>query len=310
MTASPSPERQPVTSIHIPVLVREVLQCLHLQPDSIVVDATFGGGGHAAHILNALGPDGRLIGLDRDPIAIQKGQQKFHDPRCQLYCASYIELTLVLQSAGVSACDAVLADLGLSSDQLADIERGFGIQAGGTLDLRFNSNQGVSAADLIANASEAELTTIFQDFGEERHAALIARRIVERRRSQAISTTEALSRLIIEAVPGPQRDIHPATRVIQALRIAVNRELEAVETLLAKVLPRCLKPGGRAVVISFHSLEDRIVKQAFRNQNVWTDVTKKPIHASPKEVRLNPRSRSAKLRAATCKSSPGQGGSS
>ncbi len=310
MTASPSPERQPATSAHVPVLVREVLQCLQLRPDSIVVDATFGGGGHAAHILKALGPNGRLIGIDRDPLAIQKGTERIDDARCQLLCHSYVELPTALQAAGLTACDAILADLGLSSDQLADAERGFGIQAGGPLDLRFNPQQGDSAADLIARASEAELTTIFQDFGEDRHATLIARKIVERRSSDPIVTTEQLSRLITEVASSSQKGIHPATRVIQALRIAVNRELDAVQTLMVDILPRCLKPGGRAAIISFHSLEDRIVKQAFRDREVWDDATKKPITASPKEVRLNPRSRSAKLRAATLKTSQGHGGSS
>ncbi len=310
MTASPSPERQPATSAHVPVLVREVLQCLQLRPDSIVVDATFGGGGHAAHILKALGPNGRLIGIDRDPLAIQKGTERIDDARCRLLCHSYVELPTALQAAGLTACDAILADLGLSSDQLADAERGFGIQAGGPLDLRFNPHQGDSAAELIARASEAELTTIFQDFGEERHAALIARKIVERRSSNPIATTDQLSRLITEVASSSQKGIHPATRVIQALRIAVNRELDAVQTLMVDILPRCLKPGGRAAIISFHSLEDRIVKQAFRDREVWDDATKKPITASPKEVRLNPRSRSAKLRAATLKTSQGHGGSS
>lgn len=310
MMASPSPERQPATSAHVPVLVREVLQCLQLRPDSIVVDATFGGGGHAAHILKALGPNGRLIGIDRDPLAIQKGTERINDSRCQLSCRSYVELPTALEAAGLTACDAILADLGLSSDQLADAERGFGIQAGGPLDLRFNPHQGESAAELIARASEAELTSIFQDFGEERHAALIARRIVERRSSNPMATTEQLSRLITEVAPSSQKGIHPATRVIQALRIAVNRELDAVQILMADILPSCLKPGGRAAIIAFHSLEDRIVKQAFRNREVWDDATKKPITASPKEVRLNPRSRSAKLRAATLKTSQGHGGSS
>ncbi len=309
MTASPSPERDSAPSIHVPVLVREVLQCLNLRPDAIVVDATFGGGGHASHILQALGPDGLLIGLDRDPLVIQKGTERFTDPRCRLFHRSYIELPAALNDAGVKLCDAVLVDLGLSSDQLADASRGFGIQTGGPLDLRFNPQQGESAADLLQRATEAELTQIVRDFGEEPKAALIARRIVETRSSSPITSTGDLVRLIGQ-VSLASRGIHPATLVIQALRIAVNHELDAVQTLLTDVLPACLKPGGRAAIIAFHSLEDRIVKQTFRNRDVWDEVTKKPITASPKEVRLNPRSRSAKLRSAALKSSIGHGGSS
>jgi 16S rRNA (cytosine1402-N4)-methyltransferase len=300
MTATPFPKRDPVPSVHVPVLVREVLQCLDLRPDSIVVDATFGGGGHASHLLQALGPNGMLIGLDRDPSAIQSASERFTDPRVNLFCRSYVELPAALQEAGVTRCDAVLVDLGLSSDQLADASRGFGIQTGGPLDLRFNAQQGESAADLLAKASEAELTQIFREYGEEPKAALIARKIVETRAAMPINTTDDLARLISQVTP-PGRGIHPATLVIQALRIAVNRELDAVQTLVSDVLPAGLKPGGRVAIISFHSLEDRIVKQAFRNRDVWDEITKKPITASPKEVRLNPRSRSAKLRSAALK---------
>lgn len=309
MTASPSPDRDSAPSIHVPVLVREVLQCLDLRPDSIIIDATFGGGGHASHILKSLGPNGLLIGLDLDPLAIQRGLERFADPRCRLLNRSYIELPAALHEVGLTHCDAVLVDLGLSSDQLADASRGFGIQTGGPLDLRFNPSQGESAADLLQRASEAELTRIFRDFGEEPKAHLIARKIVETRAASPINTTDDLARLIGQVSPA-SRGIHPATLVIQALRIAVNHELDAVQALVSEVLPACLKPGGRAVIISFHSLEDRIVKQAFRNRDVWDEVTKKPITASPKEVRLNPRSRSAKLRSAALKSSNGHGGSS
>lgn len=309
MTASPSSERDPAPSVHVPVLVREVLQCLNLRPDSIVVDATFGGGGHAAHLLKSLGPDGVLIGLDRDPVAIQKARERFADPRCRLVPRSYVELPDVLREAGVGRCDAVLVDLGLSSDQLADASRGFGIQTGGPLDLRFNPQSGESAAELLNRSSATELTAIFREFGEEPHAAAIARAIVERRQSAPIDTTDKLAQLISGATTA-KRGIHPATQVIQALRIAVNRELDAVTRLVNDVLPSCLKPGGRAAIISFHSLEDRIVKEAFRNGDAWDEVTRKPIVAGPKEVRLNPRSRSAKLRSAALKSTHGQGGSS
>jgi 16S rRNA (cytosine1402-N4)-methyltransferase len=219
-------------------------------------------------------------------------------------------LPAALQEVGVNQCSAVLVDLGLSSDQLADATRGFGIQAGGPLDLRFNPTQGASAADLLARASEAELTSIFQEFGEEPRAAQFARRIVEQRRSRPIITSEDLAGLIASVTSSKPGGTHPATQVFQALRIAVNRELDAVQSLMMDVLPACLAPGGRAAIISFHSLEDRIVKTAFRQRDVWEEITKKPITASPKEVRLNPRSRSAKLRAAALKSQKDQGGES
>jgi 16S rRNA (cytosine1402-N4)-methyltransferase len=204
----------------------------------------------------------------------------------------------VLDQLSISSVDGVLADLGVCSDQLDDAERGFSFQQNGPLDMRLNPAEGEPAARLLKRLNERELADLFWKYGEERFSRRIARRIVETRRQTPLETTEQLAELIRRCVPRPRgRQIDPATRVFQALRIAVNDELGALERFLA-VLPSCLKPEGRAVIISFHSLEDRRVKQAFRDRKVYTVLTKKPIQASEDELRLNPRARSAKLRAA------------
>jgi len=307
-------------TLHRPVLLTELLDALVVRPDGTYVDANLGGGGHAEAVLEASSPRGLLLGIDADGGAIDMSRARlarFGD-RLSTFHGSSTHLARAISEAGFNEVDGVYFDLGLSSDQLVDRERGFGIRAGGLLDLRFDTRTGESAAELIAQASAAELEQIFRDYGEEPHAAKIARSIVATRSSAPITTAEELAALVDQSVPkryGPPSRIHPATRVFQALRIAVNDELTALSTALAAAIA-ALRVGGRVVVLTYHSLEDRIVKQAFAaaartcicpprvpvctcaNQATLRLVTKHPITASEAEVAANPRSRSAKLRAA------------
>lgn len=305
MSDSTRESGDPVSAVHAPVLLREVVKFLDLAPGQIVVDGTVGAGGHSRAILEKLGPSGQLIGLDRDPMMLRLAEQKLADPRAVLRHTSYLGIRQILDELGIPAVDRVLLDLGLSSDQLADRERGFGIRAGGPLDLRFDTAGSPRAAwQVLEELGENELEEIFRTWGEERFSRQIAAAIVARRNSRPIRTAEDLVETVAATVPGGfQRTakIHPATRIFQALRIYVNDELSHVSNALAAEIPRALKPGGRAVVITFHSLEDRIVKEAFRNKDVWENLTSKPVEASVAEARLNPRSRTAKLRAAVRK---------
>jgi len=279
-------------------LPAEVLASLAPEPGQIVVDATVGGGGHARLIAPHLGPNGRLIGLDQDPAMLNLARAGLAQMPITLMQSNFDQVRDVLDQLSISAVDGVLADLGVCSDQLDDAERGFSFQQNGPLDMRLNPAEGEPAASLLKRLSERDLADLFWKYGEERFSRRIARRIVETRRRTPLETTEELAELVRRSVPRPRgRQIDPATRVFQALRIAVNDELGALDRFLA-VLPSCLKSGGRAVIISFHSLEDRRVKQAFRDRKVYTVLTKKPIQASEDELRLNPRARSAKLRAA------------
>ncbi len=295
----------PGASVHRPVLVREVLQLLDLSPGLVVVDGTVGGGGHSKLILEQLGPDGKLIGLDRDPVMLARASRVLADSRATLRHASYAELPPILDSLGINRVDRVSLDLGLSSDQLADSSRGFGIQSGlpsgGALDMRFDPSEGPTASDLLSTLGEPELADLLERFGEERASRAIARAIVARRSQLAQWTVADLVAAVAQALPrGPKRrhEIHPATRVFQALRIAVNHELEHLQRFLSGALPDRVEPGGRAVILSFHSLEDRFVKEAFRDQALWQNLTPKPVTARSAEQRMNPRSRTAKLRAA------------
>ena len=307
-------------TLHRPVLLTELLGALAVRPNGTYVDANLGGGGHAEAVLEASGPRGLLLGVDADGGAIAMSRMRldrFGD-RLSTFHGSSTHLARAITDAGFSEVDGVYFDLGLSSDQLVDRERGFGIRAGGLLDLRFDTRTGESAAELIAQASAAELEQIFRDYGEEPHAAKIARAIVATRVSAPITTAEELAELVEQSVPkryGPPSRIHPATRVFQALRIAVNDELTALSTALAAAIA-ALRVGGRVVVLTYHSLEDRIVKQAFAaaardcicpprvpvctcaNKAMLRLINKHPITASEEEIAANPRSRSAKLRAA------------
>jgi 16S rRNA (cytosine1402-N4)-methyltransferase len=287
--------------LHVPVLLREVLQNLQLEGGQIVVDGTVGAAGHSREILTRIGPAGTLIGLDRDAMMLDIAARQLSAFRCHLAQASYAQLPQVLAGLEIAAVDRILLDLGLSSDQLADPSRGFSFASVGPLDLRFDTSQGEPAADLVARLDERELCELLERFGEERDSRRIARNIVRQRATRPIRTGLDLA----EAVSGSQGQSrrfsgsrHPATQVFQALRIAVNHELEQLETTLGGVLHECLKPGGIAAIISFHSLEDRLVKQAFRDSKLWQPLSPKPITASPAEQRFNPRSRTARLRVA------------
>ena len=306
---------------HLPVLLDEVVTMLAPAPGSLQIDATLGGGGHAGRILEASTPDGRLLGLDADPAAIARVGARLgprFGARLVLRQANFRELAEVAPSAGFGAVDGLLFDLGLSSFQLADRERGFGIRTGGPLDMRFDVTRGVPAAELLATLDTLELTALFRRYGEEPQAARIARAIVAVRANAPITTAEELAELIVRVAPGGppgRRRIHPATRIFQALRIAVNAELDALDDALAAAVD-LLRPGGRLVVLSYHSLEDRIVKRFFQAERRGCVcppslpvcvcgraprlrlVTRPSLTASPAEVAANPRARSARLRAA------------
>jgi 16S rRNA (cytosine1402-N4)-methyltransferase len=292
---------RPVRPVHIPVLLRETLAALDLRPGLTVVDGTVGAGGHSRRILDALRPGGRLIGLDRDPMMLRHAAAHLGDADdVFLKHSSYADLGTILDELAIDTIDRALLDLGLSSDQLADRERGFGFKTGGPLDLRFDVSRGRPASELLRTADADELARIFREYGEEHHSERIAQAIVAGRSQHPITTADELGEFVVRGV-GPARGreaTHPATRVFQALRIAVNEELAHLERFLREVAPARIASGGRLVVISFHSLEDRIVKDAFRETSRWETLTKKPVTASPSEERLNPRARSAKLRVA------------
>lgn len=299
--SKPARDSARTSAVHQPVLLREVIQSLDLQPGLVVVDGTVGAGGHSRKILDRIGETGTLIGLDRDPMMLKHAETRLNQANCHLHHASYVEIPRILEEHHLAEVDRVLLDLGLSSDQLADESRGFGFDAEGPLDLRFDTSQDLPAWEWIAKHSEAEITHVLETFGEERFSKQIAHELVNRRNARPVRSAADLMEAVDIAVPDSAKRSarkHPATRVFQALRIAVNRELEQVETALNQTLPRVLKPGGRAVVITFHSLEDRIVKDAFRDQSRWQNLTPHPLLATPTEQRINPRSRPAKLRAA------------
>jgi 16S rRNA (cytosine1402-N4)-methyltransferase len=302
---------------HLPVMVDEVVETLAPKAGSLQIDATLGGAGHAERILEASNPDGRLLGLDADAAAIDRSAHRlarFGD-RVVLRQVNFRELKDVAPAAGFGQVDGLLLDLGLSSFQLGDVERGFGFRTGGRLDMRFDTSRGRAAADLLATMDARELAALFRRYGEEPFAGRIARVIVEARATAPVETAEQLAALVVRAVPTLHgRRIHPATRVFQALRIAVNDELGALEAGLAASL-LLLRPAGRLVVLSYHSLEDRIVKRFIaaeqkgcvcppevpvcvcgRRPNLRS--LGKSRTPGPDEIQANPRSRSARLRGA------------
>lgn len=286
--------------VHVSVLLDEVVRWLDPRPGSVIVDGTVGAGGHAAALAARVIPGGRVIGLDRDPAMLELAAQATAGLPVTLVHAPYSRLGEVLEQEGVDAVDGLVLDLGLSSDQLAWTDRGFSFQHDGPLDMRFDTSRGPTAADLIRTTREADLADLIYQYGEERLSRRIARRIVEERSKSPITTTAQLAAIVRRCYPPPKgrkATIDPATRVFQALRIAVNGELDHLDRVLAG-LAGWLKPGGRAAIISFHSLEDRKVKWAFRNDPNLTVLTKKPVEASPEEMQRNARARSAKLRVA------------
>lgn len=302
---------------HVPVMVAEVLELLAVRPDGTYMDCTLGGGGHARAVLDALGPTGRLVGLDRDEEALAAAASLAADRRVSLVAGCFERLDEILRELGITAVDGVLFDLGVSSHQLDEPGRGFSYQADGPLDMRMDRGAELTAAGLLATASEEELARILWAYGEERYARRIAAALVKARSRDPLTTTGQLVAVIRGALPPGvgRRGPHPARRTFQALRIAVNDELGRLKKGLAAAV-EVLAPGGRLVVIAYHSLEDRLVKQYFvllsrsclcppgvpvcrcGHRPSLRLVTKKPVTPRPGEVEANPRARSARARAA------------
>ncbi|MEM1062474.1 MAG: 16S rRNA (cytosine(1402)-N(4))-methyltransferase RsmH [Planctomycetota bacterium] len=287
-------------SVHKPVLLREVLHAVAPGPGDTVVDGTVGAAGHAAEIARRLGPDGKLFGFDRDPMMLGFAETRLADAGdadFELYHRPYDEIAEALPDAAIGRIDAALLDLGYSSDQISDDSRGFRFDSEGPFDLRFDTSAAKPAATLLDEVDVATLTAWLEKYGEIPAARRLAERIFTAR---PITSARHFAETVAAAsshTASPGR--HPATQAFQALRIAVNDELGRLERFLSDVAPQILRPGGRLAVISFHSLEDRIVKSAFRDSGVWTITSPKPITGRPAEVRANPRARSAKLRVAT-----------
>ncbi len=282
---------------HIPVLERAALAYLAIRPQGTYVDATFGAGGHSRAILERLA-GGRLIAIDNDPEAAQRASE-IGDPALEFVHANFRRLGEILAQRGIAHVDGVLFDLGVSSMQFDDPRRGFSFSKTAPLDMRMNQYAGRSAYDVLMTAGEGELAEIFHAFGEERAARRVARAIVARRRAGSLpSTTTDFARFVAGVVqrPGRRERLHPATRIFQALRIAVNDEVDALTEGLSAAVDS-LREGGRVVAISFHSLEDRVVKRMLRSDERIDELTKKPVRPDPEEIEHNPRARSAKLRA-------------
>jgi 16S rRNA (cytosine1402-N4)-methyltransferase len=289
----------PGASIHTPVLAAEVVAAFGIRAGMRVVDGTLGGGGHTRLFADLVGPDGLVIGIDRDPIAIERGARELAGMPVRFAQANFRDIPEVLDALAIDRVDRVLLDVGLSSDQLADQDRGFSFDSAGPLDLRFDPTEGEPAWRLINRMRPETLADIIFEFGEERFSRRIARRIAAARGKEPIRSARDFARIIAAAIPRqyPPPRIHPATRTFQALRIAVNEELKSLRIALERI-PGRLSVGGRLAVISFHSLEDRLVKEAFRNRQVWEPLTRGPVEAAADELARNPRSRSAKLRVA------------
>jgi len=305
--------------MHLAVLTGEILEMLQIKKHGIYLDGTLGDGSHAEQILSRMDPEGILVAFEQDKDSISFAQKRLQPFKSQtkIFHDNFKNARKVLIKEKIGLLNGILLDLGFSSRQLENPERGFSFASDAFLDMRMDQRTKTTAFDLINNSSENELITIFKEFGEERWAKRIARAIISTRKIQPIRTTGELSKLILSAVPAKSKKykIHPATRVFQALRIAVNNELEALSTILDDGI-ECLKPSGRFCVISFHSLEDRLVKTRFRQlekgcicppdipqcvcgrKGVLKVITKKPIVPTEDEVKKNPRARSAKLRVA------------
>ncbi len=300
-----------MSDYHTPVMLQEVLSYLQIKPGHRYIDCNLGGGGHTEGILQA---DGKVLGIDLDPDAILEVAKKHglaitHSSNCLaaksenliLYQGNFSDLSQITQTSHISRVSGILFDLGVSTHQLESAERGFSFNTEAPLDMRMNPTQGLNAKDLINGLYEKEIADLFWKYGEERFARPIARKIVETRKQKPIITTNQLAQIILSVRPRSRSDrTHPATRVFQALRIAVNDELSSLEKALPQALS-LLQPGGRMVIISFHSLEDRIVKNFFLNEqkkNSLKIITQKPVEPSEEEITTNPRSRSGKLRVA------------
>jgi len=285
-------------------MLQEVLEYLDPKPGEVIVDATLGTAGHSEVILEKIGSSGTLIAVDRDPESLEAARQRLGDRAGKVHFVrgNFSELDQLLKELNIDKVDGVLFDLGISSFQLENPERGFSFQAEGPLDMRLDRESYISAYDLVNNLNEDEISNMLWTFGEERWHNRIARRLVEERKEHPIATTAQLSDIVIKAIPARFRHgrMHAATRTFQAVRIAVNRELEVLETALRKAI-NLLSPGGRICVIAFHSLEDRIVKLNFRaaaQEGSLSILTPKPLVPAAEEAKRNPSSRSSKFRAA------------
>ncbi|MFA4993285.1 MAG: 16S rRNA (cytosine(1402)-N(4))-methyltransferase RsmH [Candidatus Omnitrophota bacterium] len=292
--------------LHIPVMLSEVIDYLDLKPGQIIVDATLGTGGHSLEILKRITPGGRLIGIDRDEDSLAVCRQRLSEfsGSCEFVHANFVDLDQVLGNLGIDKIDGIVFDLGISTYQLKDAERGFSFQQEGPLDMRLDKSSYISAYDLVNNLNESEISHMLWSFGQERWHNRIAHLLVEERRNQPISTTSQLADLVMRAIPYRYRRsyyrIHPATRTFQAVRIAVNRELEILESAIKKAVA-ILKKKAKICVISFHSLEDRVIKHTFRAlkaEGLIDIITAKPLTPAEAEVAANPSSRSSKFRVA------------
>ncbi|MBM3246282.1 MAG: 16S rRNA (cytosine(1402)-N(4))-methyltransferase RsmH [Candidatus Omnitrophica bacterium] len=292
--------------LHTPVMVTEIIDYLNLSPGKTIVDATVGTGGHSRQIIEKIMPGGRLIGIDRDQesLAVAKEELRQYGDACQFIYGNFCDIDSILAGLKIKKIDGIVFDLGISSFQLGDPNRGFSFQREGPLDMRLDRNSYISAYDLVNNLNEEEISALLWNFGQERWHNRIAHLLVEERQSQPIATTAQLANIVVRAVPQRYRyryyHIHPATRTFLGIRIAVNRELETLEKAINKAV-ECLNRQARICVLSFHSLEDRIVKLNFRRmaQEQKTElITPKPLAPNFAEVKTNPLSRSAKLRVA------------
>jgi 16S rRNA (cytosine1402-N4)-methyltransferase len=290
--------------IHLPVMCKEILEQLDLRPGKIIVDATVGMGGHSIEILKRITPGGMLIGIDKDEESLELCRETLSEFKgsFELRHGDFRDIDKILSGMNISGVDGILFDLGVSSYQLGIPERGFSFRMEGPLDMRMDRTSFISAYDLVNNLNEEELSNLLWSFGQERWHNRIAHLMIQERQRSPISTTRQLSDIVVRATPHNHRHyrIHPATRTFQAIRIAVNRELETLDVAIKKAVG-LLKPGGRICVIAFHSLEDRIVKlnfRAFSQEHSVKLITKKPLFTSQREKFENPASRSARLRVA------------
>ncbi|MBW2308299.1 MAG: 16S rRNA (cytosine(1402)-N(4))-methyltransferase RsmH [Deltaproteobacteria bacterium] len=305
-------------SRHIPVLMEEAMQLLQCRPGGIYLDGTVGSGGHSLEILHRSAPGGRVIGLDLDPAALERARSVLPEDRVWLFHENFSNLDIALQRAGIEKLDGILMDLGVSMDQLTCRNRGFGFSVSAPLDMRYDPSGSITAYSIVNRYSVDELRRIFREYGEEPYAGKIARALERHRGRRPIETTTELAEIVMKAVPPAVRRrtrIHPATRVFQAIRIMVNDELHNLRVAIEKGV-KLLPVGGRFCIISFHSLEDRMVKQAFRayqhgcecpprlpqcvcgKRPVLSVITKRPVVPGKEEIQRNPASRSARLRAA------------
>lgn len=292
--------------LHTPVMVEEVLDYLNLSPGKIIVDATIGTGGHSKAMLERILPQGKLIGIDRDSESLAVARERLSDYKdtCEFVHSNFLELDSILKNLNIDKVDGILFDLGISSFQLDDPKRGFSFQNEGPLDMRLDRDSYISAYDLLNNLNEEEISSLLWNFGEERWHNRIAHLLIKERERQPITTTSQLANIVIKSIPYRYRHrhyhIHPATRTFQAVRIAVNRELETLQVTIDKAI-LALRRGGSICVISFHSLEDRVIKLSFRKaqqEGLISIITAKPQTPTHREVEINPRSRSSKLRVA------------